>query len=83
MVCTVLAVQGAALQWQMGSAGTPMLLRLFFLFMAGMLFLPLVLLGLADQWMDFRKLEIDDQQNDHDTGGNDDDSASDADNESS
>ena len=71
VVCSVLAVQGAALQWQMGSAGTPMLLRLFFLFMAGMLFLPLVLLGLADQWMDFRKLE--------DTGGNDDEPASDAD----
>jgi len=100
VVTTMLAVQGAALQWHMSAAGVPILLRLFFMFMAGMLFLPLVILGLADQWMDFRKLEIEEPDTedspeesgsgpDHtgsgpqigqDTGGNDDDSASDADN---
>jgi hypothetical protein len=58
VVCAALAVQGAALQWHMSSSGVPMLLRLFFLFLAGMLFMPLVLLGLADQWLDIRKLDI-------------------------
>ncbi len=91
VVTAMLAVQGAALQWHMSATGVPMLLRLFFAFMAGMLFLPLVLLGLADQWMDFRKLEIEgpadsgpagpgnDPKVDQDTGGNDKHSASDAD----
>lgn len=86
VVCTVIAVQGAALQWHL-SAGTPLLLRLFLKFMAGVLFLPLVLLGLADQWMDFRKLDSVEPsgsgQIGQDTGGNDDDSASDADDENS
>jgi len=75
VVCAALAVQGAALQWHLSSAGTPMLLRLFFLFMAGMLFLPLVVLGLADQWMDFRKLEI--EESDSSESSDDSDSGSD------
>lgn len=88
MVTSVLlAVQGAALQWHMGAAKVPMMLRLFFLFMAGMLFLPLILLGLADQWMDFRKLDSEEPTGSgrigQDTGGNDDDSAPDADDDDS
>ena len=87
VVTTMLAVQGAALQWHLGAANVPKLLRLFFMFMAGLLFLPLVVLGLADQWMDFRKLDSEEPSGSDriglDTGGNDDDSASDADDDDS
>ncbi len=79
VVVVLLAVQGAAVQWRMSSTGIPLLLRLFFLFMAGMLFLPLVLLGLADQWLDFRKLDAEEPTGSDHTSGNDDDPATDAD----
>ncbi len=56
VVVSLLAVQGAAVQWRMSKVGFPLLPRMFFMVMAGLLFLPLVLLGLADQWLNFRKL---------------------------
>ncbi len=71
----MLAIQGAAVQWRMGAARVPMLLRLFFMFMAGMLFLPLVLLGLADQWMDFRKLDTEEPDQDDSVSDADDDNS--------
>jgi len=56
VIVGLLAVQGASVQWRLSKAGFPMLSRLFFLIMAILLFLPLVMLGLADQWLDLRKL---------------------------
>ncbi len=56
VVVSLLAVQGAAVQWRLSKASFPLLPRLFFMGLASVLFLPLVMLGLADQWLDFRKL---------------------------
>ncbi len=56
VIVTLLAVQGASVQWQLSRVSFQLLPRLFFLVMASLLFMPLVLLGLADQWLDFRKL---------------------------
>ncbi len=56
VVVVLLAVQGASVQWRLSKVSFPLLPRVFFMVMASMLFLPLVLLGLADQWLDFRKL---------------------------
>ncbi|MCP4292476.1 MAG: DUF2232 domain-containing protein [bacterium] len=58
VVAGLLALQGAAVQWEMGKSAFPLLPRLVFMLVACLLFMPLVLLGLADQWADFRKLEI-------------------------
>lgn len=66
------AVQGAAVQWHLSPVSMPLLARVILLFMAGFLFLPLVMLGLADQWLDLRKLDADDPQGRDDNGGNDD-----------
>lgn len=62
----LVALQGAAVQWRLSPSSMPLPARVVLLFMAGFLFLPLVVLGLADQWLDFRKLDADDN------GGNDD-----------
>lgn len=56
-VGTLLSVQGAAVQWQITGRTMGLVPRVIYLLVAGFLFLPLVLLGLADQWLDFRKLE--------------------------
>jgi len=66
------AVQGAAVQWRLSPRSIPLLVRIILLFMAGFLFLPLVFLGLADQWLDFRKLDTDGPVDRDDNGGNDD-----------
>lgn len=56
-VATLLSIQGAAVQWELTGRNMGMLPRVIYLLVAGFLFLPLVGLGLADQWLDFRKLE--------------------------
>lgn len=56
-VATLLSVQGAAVQWTISGRSMGVIPRLIYLAVAGFLFLPLVVLGLADQWLDFRKLE--------------------------
>jgi hypothetical protein len=56
-VGTLLSLQGAAVQWELTGRTMGQGPRLIYLLVAGFLFLPLVLLGLADQWLDFRKLE--------------------------
>lgn len=55
-VVTLLSLQGAAVQWEMTGRNLGLVVRVIYLLVAGFLFLPLVLLGLADQWLDFRKL---------------------------
>jgi hypothetical protein len=79
VVVGLLAIQGAAVQWRMSAVGIPVLLRLFFLFIAGMLFLPLVILGIADQWLDIRKLDAEESNDSDNTGGKSVDPATDAD----
>jgi len=54
---SLLGIQGAAVQWEMTGRTMNIWLRTAYLLVAGFIFLPLVLLGLADQWLDFRKLE--------------------------
>lgn len=66
------AVQGAAVQWRLSPRSMPLVARIVILFMAGFLFLPLVFLGLADQWLDFRKLDTNGPMGRDDNGGNDD-----------
>lgn len=61
-VAIVLSIQGAAVQWELTGRNMGMLPRVVFLLVAGFLFLPLVGLGLADQWLDFRKLEASDEE---------------------
>lgn len=56
-VVTLLSLQGAAVQWALTGRTMGLVPRVIYLLVAGFLFLPLVLLGLADQWLDFRKLE--------------------------
>lgn len=56
-VGTLLSLQGAAVQWAVTGKTLGMIPRVIYLLVAGFLFLPLVVLGLADQWLDFRKLE--------------------------
>ena len=56
-VVTLLSLQGAAVQWEMTGRIMGSVPRLIYLLVAGALFLPLVVLGLADQWLDLRKLE--------------------------
>ncbi len=72
VLVTLVALQGAAVQWHLTPRGVPVLVRLVILFMAGFLFLPLLFLGLADQWLDFRKLDTDGPADRDDNGGNDD-----------
>lgn len=60
-VGTLLSIQGAAVQWELTGRTMGPVPRLLYLLVAGFLFLPLVLLGLADQWLDFRKLEASDR----------------------
>lgn len=75
LVVHLLAIQGAAVQWRLSAISFPLGPRLFFMFVAGMLFLPLVLLGLADQWLDFRKLDSEEPPGSDSPGGDDDDPA--------
>ena len=55
-VTMLLSVQGAAVQWEMTGRTMGPIPKVIYLLVAGFLFLPLVLLGLADQWLDLRKL---------------------------
>lgn len=57
IVGTLMSVQGAAVQWEMTRGKMGLIVRILYLLVAGFIFLPLVVLGLADQWLDFRKLE--------------------------
>ncbi len=57
LVATLLSLQGAAVQWEMTRRTMGLVPRVIYLLIAGAVFLPLVVLGLADQWLDFRKLE--------------------------
>ena len=57
VVVTLLSLQGAAVQWEMTRNTMGLVPRVIYLLIAGLVFLPLVVLGLADQWLDFRKLE--------------------------
>ena len=72
VVIGLTAVQGAAVQWCLSPRNIPWPVRVILLFMAGFLFLPLVFLGLADQWLDFRKLDTDGPEDRDDSGGDDD-----------
>ncbi len=56
-VGTLFSIQGAAVQWTMTGKFMGPLPRVLYLLVAGFLFFPLVVLGLADQWRDFRKLD--------------------------
>ncbi len=72
VMLSLAAVQGAAVQWRLSPRSMPWPVRVVLLFMAGFLFLPLVFLGLADQWLDFRKLDTDGPEDRDDNGGDDD-----------
>jgi hypothetical protein len=61
VAATLFSLQGAAVQWEMTRPTMGLVVRIIYLLVAGLVFLPLVLLGLADQWLDFRKLEASDE----------------------
>lgn len=64
----LLSIQGTAVQWQMTSRMLSKMGRLFYWVATGLLFVPLVVmgvgLGLADQWVDLRRLGTDSDRED-------------------